>query len=258
MKNKFLGLVLLVTSILFMSQMVFAAVAEVAPAANSNHTGSVLVNCSYTNVTDITTPVTANSSFYTNQSGAFVAQSTTGFACTASSCTATMALTAGMDSAGVAFNCTLGNNTDTLSSGAPLTGITFDSSDPTVSLFVDLSGESQSYGRGIEYSCTTTDGVDSSPTETFAVAHPSGDETSTTSLTLQSVKLLFDDTDYTGDFVFTCTSTDYTGNSASTSNTVTVDSLGRASISGNSNGGSNMWVWIILGVLVIWLINKKK
>jgi hypothetical protein len=142
------------------------------------------------------------------------------------------------------------------------TGITFDSTDPVVSLFVDLGGDTQAYGNLIEYSCTTDDAIDSSPTEVFSVAHPAGDSTTSTSLTLQSTKLQFLDTDFAGDYVFTCTSTDDSGNSASSSSTVKVSDAGRP-ISVNKNSGSDStdskWIWMGIGVIaIIYFVTRKK
>lgn len=158
---------------------------------------------------------------------------------------------------GSTFNvsCTAWNDTE--SESANLAGITFDSADPTVTLYVDLDSMSQSYGRLIEYSCVTTDGIDGSPTETFAVAHPSGDETSSTSLTLQSTYLQFDDTDCAGDYVFTCSSEDYTGNSASDSATVTVDALGNLIVSKKA-GSNKSWIWVVLIGVGIYLFMQRK
>jgi len=216
------------------------------------------------NETDITNPVTAYTFFYTNRSGVWAKETVTGFldssgiAGAASSVTAILDLTSGGDLAGAAFNCSLGNSTDNSVSGTPVEDITFDSTGPVISLFVDLAGDSQSFGRLLKYSCTTADAVDGTPTEVFAVAHPSEDSPSSTSLTLQSVSLDFLDTDYPGDFVFTCTSTDYTGNIGTISKTVTVDSLGAVKVVKTTSDNNNT-LWIVLLLVLVWLIwNAKK
>ena len=256
MKTKFFGLCLLVMALLV--PMISAAITVETPLENTNHTGTMDIYVKYVNASaDMTDALAVNTTCYYNVSGWATVGTLSSFTANATGFTATIDVDALTDYAAVEFNCTVGNATDTLASDT-ITGLTFDSTDPVVTLFVDLDGESQSYGRGLEYSCTTADAIDSGPTETFAVAHPSGDTTSSTNLALQSVHLLFVDTDYSGDYVFTCTSTDYTGNSDSDAATVTVDDLGRLKIVDGDSSSSNTWIWVVLGVVLIWAVNNAR
>ena len=128
--NKYLPMFLLALfGMLFVLPFTLAAVAWVTPVANANLTTSVVVNVTYANITDVTTPVSANSSFYWNGSGSWVSVSKTGFACTAAFCNATLTLTGLTDLKGGSLNVTLGNNTLVL--GGTNRVVTVDNTAPT-------------------------------------------------------------------------------------------------------------------------------
>jgi hypothetical protein len=258
MKNqKFVSLGIFLVLCLAIVPLLSATTTINVPVTNGNYSTTLNLNVT-TDLAD-----TLNVTCYYNASGGTATTLLTAIANTSVSQTAfTKAVTISSltDSATYNISCiaTDGASPETDSN----TGITFDSTDPVVSLFVDLGGDNQAYGSLIEYSCTTTDAIDSSPTETFVVAHPTGDSPSSTSLTLQSTKLQFLDTDFAGDFVFTCTSEDYTGNSASSSSTVKVGDAGRPiSVSNNSGSDSidSKWIWMGLGVVaIIYFVTRKK
>lgn len=232
--------------------MVSAATTLVAPIDNSNHTGTIaLVNCTTDVANALTAAIWYNATGVSDAILTTVANTSTGQTVFSEASVDVSSLT---DVADYDFWCAVVG--DSSENSTVKSSITVDNTDPVVTLFVDLSGETQSYGRGVDYSCTTTDGIDSSPTEVFSVAHPTGDTPTSTSLNLQSTKLFFVDTDYEGDFVFTCTSTDYTGNSDSSTATVTVDASGKA-IRVQSND-SNTWMYIVLGIVLIWLVNNAR
>lgn len=261
--NKFFGLGLFVFVMMF-SVVSVSAVDLVTPDSYQNFSaGSLSVLITFTNKTDVTLNSTGElneSKLFCNYSGTWTHIPTTGLTCNQTACTSAFTVSATHDDAGVSCNASIANSTDYAENASSNDGITFDSTDPNIGLFVDLDSEYQSFGRGIEYKCTTGDDIDGSPTESFSIAHPSGDDTSSTTLVTQSVKQLFVDTDYPGDFVFTCTSTDYTGNSASDTATVTIDELGNAKlVKGNGNSNSNsMWIWVIIVLLVVWIWYSSK
>ena len=233
---------------------VMAAVAEVSPATNSAHTGTVIVNCSYTNGTEVTDPLAANTSFFTDASGAWIAESVTGFTVADNAVWATLDISS-YDSSTVQFNCTLGNATDVSGSGAPQTGITFDSTAPVITIKQDYE---LGYGELVDHYCADT--VDSSPT--YTITHPTGDTPSSTTLTSgTSDYIQFLDTDYEGTFTFTCT--DSTGNIATSDKDVGPLGFaqGSSTVDSTSDKMSNTTqalVWIGGIVLVGYILTKKK
>lgn len=259
--QKIFSLGILLALSMFVLPLATAATTIVSPVSVGNYTGTALVN-----VTTALGEARNATCFYDSAGGVVFANSTDTQLVSIANDTddqlifdETVTISSLTDTATYNITCLVANLTHT-EEATFVSGITFDSTDPVVSLSVDLSGEYQSFGRLIEYTCTTTDAIDGSPTELFSVAHPSGDSPTSTSLTLQSTKLQFLDTDYAGDFVFTCNSTDYTGNIGTDSATVTVDELGRAqSVTSGSNSKFEMsWGLIAVVILGIWLIAGKK
>lgn len=269
--DKILGLLLITGIFLVLGMYNVPAVNVVAPANGTNHTATMLINVTYTNATDIHGVASANTTCYHNSSGTWtafagtitVAENATGTE--ASSIYVTETLTASLDDADISVNCSLGNTTSNVGSTRNW-GITLDSTNPVVTLYIPLSSEYESFDRPLDYRCTINDGIDSSPTKTFNVSHPSDDDTSFTTLTTDSTDYLqFTDTDYPGDYKFSCYSSDYTGNTATKTATATIDDLGRikkVTRTGNKTGfnlGGNNWLWIIIGILVIYAIyNRSK
>jgi len=258
MKNqKFVSLGIFLVLCLAMVPMLSATTTINVPVSNGNYSTTLNVNVT-TDLAD-----TLNVTCYYNASGGSATTLLTAITNTSVSqteFTGSKTISSLTDAATYNISCTA--NDGSAPETASNTGITFDSTDPVVSLFVDLGGDNQAYGNLIEYSCTTADAIDSSPTETFLVTHPTGDSPSTTSLTLQSTKLQFLDTNFAGDFVFTCTSEDYTGNSASSSSTVKVGEAGRliSVDNGSSSGLGNVpfWIIIVVLILIVYFATRKK
>lgn len=119
-----------------------SAVAWVTPVNQANLTGSVAVSVTYVNVTDVTNPSSANSTFYWNG----VAVSKSGFICASATCNATLALTGLTDAIDGALNVSLGNNSNIV---APMTKqiVTIDNTAPVCS--VTLAYPSISY-QGVQ------------------------------------------------------------------------------------------------------------
>jgi len=260
-RNKFLGLGILVAMTMFVFPIVAAAITLDEPVTNTNHTGTMDVAVIYVNGSaDMTDALAVNTTCYYNASGSWATVGTlSGFVYSGTGgVNVTIdisSLTDGMTS----FNCSIGNDTDSTVSDT-IDDIMFDSTNPVIGLTVALDGESQAYGSGLDYLCGTSDAIDSSITSTFSVAHPSGDSPSSTTLVANDVKKLFTDTDFAGDYVFTCTGTDYTGNIGTSSATVTVDALGNLIISdsGKTSNFDSKIIWLVIAGLLIWFFARKK
>lgn len=158
----------------------------------------------------------------------------------------------------ISANCT----GDTDQESVEINPVTFDSTSPVISLDVQYDGQDQSYGGILDYKCSLSDAVDSTlATQSFSVAHPTGDSTSSTTLTRNYATFLpFTDTNYEGDFVFTCSATDSTGNIGTDTATVTVGELGRVISVKKGSSGSDKTLLIvgILAIVLIWYFTKKK
>lgn len=130
--------VLILFLILFIEVTNFAnaAITVVAPASNTNHTGTAVFNVSYVNATDITDAV--NASFYYNISGSWTLIGST-LVCKnnnitfISSCNATLDISTLIDGR-YSINATISNTTDFGSGASTITqNVLFDSTPPTVS-----------------------------------------------------------------------------------------------------------------------------
>jgi len=228
------------------------------------NTTTVTITANYTNVTDVTDPLEANTVCYHNATGTWVSAGTETIQLAptdAGNVTIAVTLTSALDSIGIAVNCTIGNATDSTNTGFN-TNITFDITAPTVTLTVPLS--SQSYGRPIDYMCTYSDTIDGSPTTSFNVSHPSDDPSNlvSTSLTIGSSDFLqFIDTDWEGDFTFACYARDYVGNIGSKTSTTSIGPLGRVIRTGGDLGsgfsGQNLLL-IVVAMAVIYFISQRK
>jgi len=286
-KNK-IGIVFLLAISLFVLPCVMA-ITEVhlnSPTLNTNHTGTALFNASFTNDSvGVSIPdgvvEDVNISFYYNSS-ATDGWTLIGWATTCGTnetdagllnntifCWATLDIS-DIPEGRYIVNATVWNATEANINGTQVATegqmVTLDSTKPTMNLKLDLSGsEHQSYGRGVEYFCGTYDGTDDGSSKydlerNVTITHPTGDATSVTVLSATEEKQQFLDTDYPGDYVFTCSALDYTGNSASSTSTVTIDDLGRIQISGGlGSSNKNMLVIIaIIGIIAYFVFNRKK
>jgi len=260
MENKILiGLILV--SVLMVMPICLAATSMVLPVAGSNHSLTVNIQASYVNATDIAAVTADNCTCYHNATGTWTAFTDTitvnEKATTGSNITMTGTLTSAIDDTDVSVNCSIGNETEIIGV-AQVIVTAFDSTAPTLNFLVPLSSDFQSYGGAVEYKCNPSDTIDSSLTTTWAVAHPSEDTTTSTTLSTNSELTKFTDTDCSGDYVFTCTSTDYTGNSKTETATVTIDELGRINRKSSIKDNNMGWLLIIGGVLIMLLLTKKK
>ena len=260
--NKFKGLgILLVLSVFLVLPMVMAATVLVAPTAGTNHTGTMIVNCTtaVANAINATVYYNATGGPSNQHATALITITNTTDSQAVFTDTAVSISSLG-DLATYNFSCYADGDTQELSA-SDNSGITIDNTKPVVNLEIPFDGGDQSYGGVLNYKCSLADAIDSDlTTQSFSVAHPSGDLTTSTTLTRNYATFKqFTDTDYTGDYVFTCAATDYTGNTQSVSATVTIDELGRMQSVSTSNGSSsNIWLWVGLIALAFFLLNQKK
>lgn len=144
-KNFVLGLFIL--SFLFSISYILGAVNVVSPTAGANITGTFFVNCSYTNGSEITSPVAGNISFRFNSTGTEeVFLTRAGLTITANSVSATLTSSEVTKGTGV-INCMLGNASEsagyvngtsspvTIYASTPLCAYTFDPTTQVLDLY---------------------------------------------------------------------------------------------------------------------------
>ena len=255
--NKFNCLGILLVLVVFTFPVISAATTLVSPEASSSNSGTFIINCT-TAVSDA-----LNVTIYYNATGGdtmaialtTIVNTTDGqtefydYAVSISSLT---------DGASYNFTCYADSGISQEYSAGSI--LTIDNTAPLIDLYVLYDGTTQSFDGILDYRCTLSDAIDSTlSTQSFSVAHPSGDETSSTTLTRDSSSnVQFMDTDYAGDYVFTCSATDAAGNTGTSSSTVTIDELGNViglSKSGK-NGNTNMLL-VIVGLVVAFFLLKK-
>jgi len=259
-KNCLIGLAIVLAISLCMMPSVLAATVINSPVVDNNYTTTMNVS--------LTTAIAncLSCSFWYDSTGAGgrtllgTIENTTDSQTTFEN--AVLSITSFSDSAtyNISANCT----GDTDEEAVAVNPITIDNTVPVVTLSVPLSGESESFGRVLDYKCSVSDAIGLG-TSSISVAHPSGDDTTSTTLTVNSGDYLqFVDTDYGGDYVFTCTGTDYTGNTASSTATVTMGDLMGAPRTAKKKGtgtGINTNVLLLIGAIVVIyfvMANKKK
>jgi hypothetical protein len=186
---------------------VSGAVAWVTPVTLANLTTSTTFNVSYENTTDITTPVSANTSVYWNGSGSWVAVPKNGLTCTATHCNGTLTLSSLTQAVNGYFNVSLGNNTDILA--GTLLQATVDYTDPVCT--VTRQSPKISYKGVQQLSWSVTDAL-SLVSNAEYVDGPQSQTTLSYSTAVNSVTLTSADTGYTGDWLVNVTGTDRSGN----------------------------------------------
>ena len=255
MKNKAIYSIILGILLLTILPFVNATVTVISPKSGTNHSTTLLVNCSYVNGTDVTNPTSANTTFYSNYSGAWAALSTGTKTITNNAVWATVSLTSAMDKRGVAFNCSVGNTTFVASSGTPQKDITFDSTNPVPSVSRNLY--SIDVAESIVLGCSCTDTIDSSPVTVRTLTKPDG---STVSGTSSSQTFSGTSTDIEGSYSYYCGCTDYTGNSDSKTITFVVSSDEQAPskpvdiIAPKGKSNLTLIILIVVAVLVVIII----
>jgi len=242
--NKYTGIGVLFLLALLVCPMISATTTIVAPVSNGNYTGTVDVNVT----TDVANALNVTC-LYNSSGGAATVSFIDIVNTTASQTvfTGTVTVSAYTDATTYNISCTAtGDTTETATS---VDGITIDNTDPVTTLEVVFGGLTVSSGSILDYKCSVADAIDSSTTNVFTVTDP---DSSATSLSTDSTNFLnFVDTDTPGDYVFSCAGTDYAGNTETETSTVTIDELGRATITQTTSSSSNNNMLILLAVLGI-------
>ena len=258
--NKFNCLGILLVLAVFAFPVISATTTLVSPAASSSNSETLIVNCT-TDLVD-----TLNVTIYYNATGgdtmalalAYIANTTGG---QTEFYDASVDISSLTDGALYNFTCYADDGASPEYSVGNV--LTIDNTNPVIDLDVLFGGESQSLGGVVDYRCSLTDAIDGTlTTQSFTVTHPTGDSPSSTTLTRNAASnLAFTDTDYAGDYVFTCSATDAAGNTATSSSTVTIDEAGNVIVSnGNdsSDSSGNNILFVLIGLFVLYLLLRKK
>jgi len=262
--NKFLGLAILVLAIL---PMVSAATTMTVPISGGNYSTTLLlaITVDANGVNNMTNITCAYNSTGGSAEVGEATQLATILNTTAdqTSFVSSVTISSFTELATYNISCEVSNFTtggvSTLNTTLYASGVAMDNTAPVMQLLVPLDKDSENYDRAVEYRCSIADAIDSSASFDFSVAHPTGDTTTSTTLLTSTSLTRFTDTDYPGDYVFSCSSTDSAGNAITETATVTIDKLGRIiGVTRDSGLGSNYLLWAIVAVLVIYLITKKK
>ena len=258
--NKYIGLgILLILSVLVLPG-IMAATALVSPTTGSNHTGTMTINCTtaVANAINVTIYYNATGGPSNGDATALITivnttDSQTEFV------DAAVSISSLDDLATYNFSCYADGDTQELSASDNGV-ITIDNTAPVVNLEIPFGGAENSYGGVLDYRCSLADAIDSTlATQSFSVAHPSGDTTTSTTLTrnYETFKQ-FTDTDYEGDYVFTCSATDAAGNVGTSTLTVSISELGVMQVKKGSSGSNSNMIWIIGGIVVVLYFVMKK
>lgn len=220
-KSNLINRIILIASLLVLLPMVSATIAQGQPPTGSNQSANFMTNWTFVNVTDgITNVNSANSTFYWNGTGSWVAVTKTNFACTAAMCNATLDISTMGEGMGV-LNFTAGNTT--LRLGGTLGGaFRVDKTAPTATISTDVSRQERSKdviltwsgtdsGSGVQTtSVTLTGGTDAG----CAISGTTSFSTATGTQTLTGTQ-----TQCAGTYTATIVSTDYSGLQSTTSTT---------------------------------------
>lgn len=231
--------IFLVLALLTILPFASATIAMVNPSAGTNNSASFTTNWTFVNVTDgITDPLSANSTFYWNGTGSWVAVTKTYFFCLATSCNATLDITSMSDGHGI-LNFAAGNATKIL--GGTVSGVfTVDTSAPVVTL--TPSPTSQINSGSVTTSWTDTDSVSGIQTVSNTITPPTTlncQSTATTSSTANSNTVLSGaDTACLGTYTISHTATNYAGLSTVTTSSFNIYRLSSGGpVPTNSNSG---------------------
>lgn len=271
--NKSLAIMMAMFSVLFVCFVgipaVSATIAQVAPAANSNQSANFVANFSFVNITDgITNAASANSTFYWNSTGSWVAVSKSGFSCTAANCIATLDISTMGEGVGY-LNFSAGNSTRVLA-GTVGSKFTVDRTAPAITVTTSPATLSvrgaetvtwavSESGSGIQSTSVTITSPDSVRCPTLSYT----DNSNTVQLTAEQTKCQ-------GTYTVTVTSTDYSGLSSTDTTgsfkTVTPDGAfnsqkdfinGISSIQQKSPSNNGLWIVIIISIVIYLFVRKK-
>lgn len=257
--NKLLIISVLLSVLLLAAVSAAGAATLVSPADNNNYTTTLTFNC-----TSAMEKALNASLLYNASGGAATTYLTTVTNTSANQSdfvNTAVSIASLTDTATYNFTCIMDNSTDIVYTTA-VDGITIDNTAPSVV----VARERYSVDRGStqEITFTISDTIDSSPTNTCTVTKTGGD---TISVTSSPYVLDANDLNWVGTYTWSCTSSDYTGNSQTSSVTFLVaDDDGEGVPTGNGNlislsGGTFILLIIIVSaiaaiVIVVLLVNS--
>jgi len=253
MKN-FLAILttIVILSAMFALPMVSALVNVAHPLNETNHTGTMHVNCSYVNGTDITAALSANSNWTYNLSGVDTVMPHTGFNCTETFCNATIDISALTDGIDYTIKCALGNATASNFSLGNSTKVTLDSTNPICT--IGVSHEHLAF-KGIQE-------VEWNPVDTSLVSvavsidRPGSGSTLSYTDTSRVLQLTSQDTSFLGDWSATLGVRDRAFNECN--ETITWKSYLPGDLPEESKTDTKTLLLIIGGIiLVFYFLNKK-
>lgn len=230
-------------SMLLSAAFVSATISFATPAAGTNHSSAIAVKVYFVNSTDgITDPIAANTTVYYNTTAtAWTAVTCSSFAQNGSQATCTIAITAIPDAENVRLNVTLGNNTAVL--GGIVSGvITVDDTVPVIT----ITNKAVPLDSSVEYQLTDNIGFGS-----CTLTEPQGSPTTSKALVTTTKTT---DSTVTWPGIYTISCTDYTGNSASDTFTVSGGSI--VQIPDSSSNNNTIGIIIIIAILAYWYFKK--
>lgn len=220
MRNKTLLLLTATLLVTFMYVgLVLGAVNMVTPADNTNSSGSVVLNFTYTNTTDITSPIDANTTFYQLISGTSTAISTSAsLTCSSTACWKTATASELTDALSHTIWVSVGNASSTgyINSTGNSTSLILYSSTPSCSF--TLTDDDTNYLDPREISPTDGSSVDSLFTTTYAWTLFDSSNNVQTTDTTSTPSFSGSDFDQIGEFTLALTITDDVYNTATCTN----------------------------------------
>lgn len=265
--NKIALIILAMFGVMLAMPTVSAAIAWSTPVAGSNHSSDISLAVTFINVTDITDPVSANTTLYHNSSGSWASVAFTSFAQDGTTVTGTLAITAIADIQGVSLNMTLGNDT-LVDGGVVVSLITIDDTNPSVPR-PTTTHERITQGNTLDISWgTVTDATSGLDTITTTITSPNTEKCATQTFSTTSGTTQYsgnDETGCVGKYTVLTTATDFAGNSLTGTRTFNVDAVGTTKV-GSALGkkiapdgaGTPPIVFIIVIIIIFFIIRSRK
>jgi len=261
-KNKYLLGILL--SVFFLtllhSTLTLGVVSVLAPAPYTNSSSSVVIYCNYSNGTDTTTPLVANTTFYQiSSAGSQTAITVTAFGVNDTTVWATASASALIDGLNQQISCCVGNLTtaQTCSSTQNATNIGLYTSTPSCSFSLDSGTTTYLSPIGIETIDASTKDALATLSYAWTLYDPSFNLQTTS--TSQEPTFTGTDLDEKGEFTVGLIITDIFGNSATCTNDTffvkgkdgTAQAIVQSGITGGEGGIGITWILLIVVSIVV-------
>ena len=235
MNKKVMLLIPILIGVMFVLPLLSAAVAVVAPATGANLSGSFLVNCSYINGTDLTSPNAASTSFYfvngTGSENLFLTR--TGFTVTSTNVYATLTTADAVGEGAGAVKCSLGNATSPRFANASSGALTIDDVAPVIVLSLETENLATRDSILIKWTVTGASTVNTTITSPDAGRCPTKTYTDVNA----QYAIADDATACSGIYTVRVTAVDATGNVATAVKTFKAGTSGLSKTGSNTLGG---------------------